>query len=175
MKRLLPITIFTLFGLFLQAQSEQYPVQLKKTNISLNIFSPGLAVEARLTESQSLFCDIALNVGYSDSEDFILVPLAQAQFRNYYSRKRQKKELRANSGNYVALASGYYFKDLGDNLYPTEIINSYFLGGVWGFQRNYMSRIHLDLNLGLGYSNGKYKNASPILILNFQLGFMLGS
>ena len=68
----------------------------------------------------------------------------QAKFRNYYPRKRVKKELGFNSGNYVGMNVGYVFDEIASNG-PVEVLNTVFFTPVWGIQRNYKSNIHLGV------------------------------
>ena len=94
-------------------------------------------------------------VNGEESFEFYSAPFLTSSFRNYYKRRRvNKNNLQNNSGNYVGLLSYYTFKSIvsidSDNVFETDE-NSFSIGPVWGFQRNYASGIHLDFSIGLGY------------------------
>jgi hypothetical protein len=90
-------------------------------------------------------------------------------------RKKQKKELNYNSGNYVGLRGGYNFRAIAENNEPgtpsTE--EAFYLGGVWGIQRNYKSGIHLGFSLGAGFATGRNQNLGFTGLGSFELGFVI--
>jgi hypothetical protein len=96
-------------------------------------------------------------------------------FRNYYPRKRVKKDLLPNSGNYIGLLGGYNFNAIAESAEPGETNNSnaFFMGGVWGIQRNYQSGIHLGLNLGAGFIAGEHIDLGLTGLWSFELGFVI--
>lgn len=158
---------------------ERIPVELKKTQFSISILEPSLLFEIGINDRQSvhLSAGLAPTVGEDVNGDFLAAmnPLARASFRHYYPRKRVKKELFANSGNYIAVTGGYLFDTvLGDDEnVETSQANSYFFGPVWGIQRNYKSGIHLGLGLGYGFGDGKDMNFQGVGIGYFNLGFTI--
>jgi len=161
---------------------DRFPVGLKDTQVYLNILDPGVEWEKKISDTQSLAFGFGLTVigdedNNSSSNDIgiSLNPVITADFRNYYARKREKKDLNPNSGNYIAVRAGYYFDSIVDNLDfgTTEISRSFFIGPVWGIQRNYKSGIHFGLSLGAGIATGKNTNLKSTFIGDLQLGFAI--
>ena len=139
-------TFFTslcLFSSFLVFSQDRIPADLSDLQLNLNILEPSLSLEKSLSDKQSFTLAFGLNSisGQDPSDDikFGLSPSLRASFRNYYPRKKVKKELKPNSGNYIGLVAGYNFGTITDNLdvgkFSSE--DAFFLGPVWGFQRNY--------------------------------------
>lgn len=138
-------------------------------------------VELKLAEDQSatfggglLYSVFYENINGEDNLEGYTAPFFTSSYRNYYKRKRVKKSnLKNNSGNYVGLYSIYSFKTLvmeGGDTFDTDL-NSFAVGPVWGFQRNYASGFHLDLSLGLGYLTGQ---SNEFFEVNDQLTFVGG-
>lgn len=155
---------------------------LKNTQARMTILPLGFSVELKLAEKQTLSLAGGLQMSYyaySDTyqgsgSEFFMSPFLTGEFRNYYNRKFVKKELEQNSGNYVALAVGYSGKRLGNNenaIFINSNENSFFVGPVWGFQRNYKTGFHLNLSIGLGYSSGEYLDGGVRLISTGGIGF----
>ena len=144
-KIIMATALFSLAGVLLWGQ-ERIPVELKSTQLTLNLLTPSITLENSLSPNRSL--NLALGIiGFPDSDErFSINPFLRGSFRNYYPRKRVKKELNPNSGNYIALDAGYYFDTLTKE--TTRLTNSFFMGPVWGIQRNYKSGIHLGFSLG---------------------------
>ena len=177
-------TIFT-FILFISSfylfSQDRIPAELNEVQINLNILEPSVMLEKRLTDKQSLTLALGFNtISGKDAVDdvkFGLSPSLRASYRNYYPRKKVKKELRPNSGNYIGLVAGYNFgtiagsKDVGK--YSQE--NAFFLGPVWGIQRNYKSGIHLGLSFGGGFITGSNTDFDFTGVGSFELGFVINS
>lgn len=112
-----------------------------------------------------------------------LQPYITGTFRNYYSRNKVKKNnLRNNSGNYIGVLYAHRLKPFGstDDIFEQRVLdrntNVFIVGPVWGIERNYASGIHLNLNLGFGYTNGEFLNTGDVdFIADFTLGFVLFS
>ena len=75
----------------------------------------------------------------------------------------------------MGLLTGYIFGAVSDNLDfgTTNQSNSFYIGPVWGIQRNYQSGIHLGLSLGFGFGTGKNMDAALIGLGQFQFGFVI--
>ena len=150
---------------------DRIPVELKPVQFTLGIIEPSVLAEVRIGSHQSIVAGTALTLGFATNQIYVF-PQVRGSIRNYYKRKRVKKELRTNSGNYVGLRGGYLFGSLGDSI--TSEDKSYYVGPIWGIQRNYQSGIHLGLSLGFGYGNGQNKSARLVGIGHFTFGFVLG-
>lgn len=175
-------TFFTslcLFSSFLVFSQDRIPADLSDLQLNLNILEPSLSLEKSLSDKQSFTLAFGLNSisGQDPSDDikFGLSPSLRASFRNYYPRKKVKKELKPNSGNYIGLVAGYNFGTITDNLdvgkFSSE--DAFFLGPVWGFQRNYKSGIHLGLSLGWGFITGSNRDFGSTGVGSFELGFVI--
>ena len=153
-----------LVGLTAQVNAQdKIPVELKDLQYYVTLLDPGVGLEKKIADRQSVTLNFGLTTlmdehtgTSSDDFGFSLNPYITGDFRNYYNRKRVKKDLRNNSGNYVALRGGYNFGSIADNVDfgTTEVSNSFYMGPVWGIQRNYQSGIHLGLSLGGGFRSG---------------------
>ena len=147
----------------------------------INILTPGLTFEKRITNNNTLCLDTNLGLVYTFSSNLgnrlLKTPFTRLQFRNYYNfdkRIAKGKNTLNNSGNYIALSSSYYFKNLNDDYF----VNSYdglTLGATWGLQRTYKSGLNINLNTGLGYNFSNLKDRSMTAILNFTVGWVLFS
>ena len=139
-------TIFTtilFISSFCLFSQDRIPAELSDVQINLNILEPSVMLEKRLTDKQSLTLALGFNtISGEDAFDdvkFGLSPSLRASFRNYYPRKKVKKELRPNSGNYVGLVAGYNFGTIADNLDAGNFSqeNAFFLGPVSCFPHTY--------------------------------------
>jgi hypothetical protein len=172
--------LFTSFGLFSQ---DRIPVEMAESQISINILSPSITYERGLTQNQSLHLSFGLQglsrTNDNDDGSVGVAPVIGATYRNYYPRKKVKKELMPNSGNYVGLSTGYILNSIADNLEdfdaPFKEESGFFLGPVWGIQRNYKSGIHLGLSLGGGFITGKNTDFSGTFVGSFELGFVINT
>ena len=170
------------------------------TNVTkVTVLGPGMSYEKRIGKFQSLyvrgFMNISGAIEYSSSmgnmSAIYFDPALTLQYRYYYNfAKRLNKEKRTemNSLNYITaiwetavskkrINSSYYDED------KFRTINT--VGLAWGLQRNYKSRISLDLHLGLGYyfTKGHQPNELGETItkhigiftplINFNFGFWL--
>ena len=166
----------------------QRDVDLSSSQLNANLLPLTISFEGKLGDNQSftLAGGLGYAVHYSSSNfseaetSFVAIPIAYSSFRNYYQRKRVKKNnLRPNSGNYYGLFALYQFEPLGDPSNLTEAVahfetrNVYAIGPVWGIQRNYASGVHLGLSLGFGVIGGENIQTGVSGIGEFELGFVL--
>jgi hypothetical protein len=171
------------------------------TDIPKVMLYPGFSYEKRIGRHQTLYGKVfpAINltfeawdgIGGSDWEASLYFdPTLYLQYRFYYNgRKRQAKGKRTelNSMNYIGIIDRTILtKHPINNNYDKEkhyrTVNS--LGMVWGLQRNFHSRVSIDLNVGpaitwarttetsAGYT--RTENVSAVSILTqFDVGFWL--
>jgi hypothetical protein len=179
-KRIVLLTLLS-FPLFLNAQ-DRIPVQLNDVQINLNLLAPGVALEKMLTENTSATFGIGLTPLYEDTGDensiepeVSINPFLRASYRNYYPRKKVKKELNPNSGNYIGLVTGYYFDTIAESsdVATFRQSDSFYLGAMWGIQRNYKSGIHLGFSIGGGFGTGQNMDLDYVGVGEFELGFVI--
>ena len=162
MKKVLLLSLLIL-GMFhaRKSNAQGTEVTLDPTQITVSIFPLMANLEAKVSENRSVTIGGGLIYTYYPEEingdiswEPFSTPFITGSFRNYYERKRVKKDnLRNNSGNYYGIYTWYQFDTIiteSDFTLESDL-NSFLIGPVWGFQRNYASGIHLDLSLGLGY------------------------
>ncbi len=171
----LPLLIITPLLLFAQ---ERIPVQLNNTQFNLNILTPGVTFEKKVTDNTSATLGVGLTPLHSQANqtDYLSVnPFFRASFRNYYPRKKVKKELNPNSGNYIGLVAGYYFDSIAKKADAPAFAqsNSFYMGALWGIQRNYKSGIHIGLSLGGGFGTGENMDLKFVGVGEFELGFVI--
>lgn len=165
----------------------------------VNVVSPGISYETRIGKKQTLYTEafLALYFGFSFSSnygsdfDFRAIPTLEAAYRYYYNGNR-----RANKGLATAMNNMNYFTFVySPALYNEAVFEVYeykeklrlqhTIGVAWGFQRNYKSRISLDVYVGpgctLSSSSGindagqSYSelNVDPTLVFKARFGFWL--
>ena len=172
------LLILCSLGWYIANAQDRIPVDLNSTQFNINILDPSMTFEKSINDNQSFTAGVGITVlgeFEEDEETFSVNPFVSASYRNYYPRKRVKKDLRPNSGNYIGILTGYRFKSIADNaeyVISDRLENSYYLGPVWGFQRNYQSGIHLGLSLGGGFAVGN-SDVYFTGIGGFEFGFVI--
>lgn len=169
-------------------------VELSNNQLNANILPLTVSYERKIDDNKSF----TLNAGVipsvnvetrssafsSTTETYsFFQPYISASVRNYYERNKvKKKNLKNNSGNYIALHYSHWFKPIGstNDVFEQRVrdrnTNSFTIGPVWGFERNYASGIHLDLRIGVGYGNGEFQNTGDMTFIGeFVFGFVLFS
>ena len=204
MKIIYLTTLFSIFAI-LHTQAQNDSLQVTDLWVA-NIVSPGITYEKAIGKRSTVSATVGLNFsGYiqasSNSEtvaEYSLNPSAGISYRYYYNfKKRQErgKNIKHNSANYISLSSYYYWAPVSTSFPKHLAENTYHfaIGPVWGFQRTYKKRLHLNLDLGLGYVDSKIIETTSItlnssthtsyalkdnsgigLISNFRLGIYLG-
>ena len=108
-KQLFALNLLILAPLLMFAQ-DRIPVQLSNTQFNLNILSPSVIFEKRVTDNNSVTFGAGLTPLYSqdnnNQNNYVSInPFVRTSYRNYYQRKKVKKELNPNSGNYIGLVA----------------------------------------------------------------------
>lgn len=201
---------FTLTLILLSAATTGFSQSLPKepepipdvTNITKLTLNPGFSYEKRIGKHQTLYGQVypAINFSFDFSDgiggdqtntSFYVDPAVYVQYRFYYNaRARQEKGKRTelNSMNYIALVDRTVFSKHPINS-NYEMEKSYrpmnTLGAVWGLQRNFRSRISIDLNVGPAIAFAKttskdlsghtetYIHNEFALLTQFDIGFWL--
>jgi hypothetical protein len=153
---------------------DRIPVDLSTVQFNVNILEPGLTLETALSPNQSFVIGAAIASDFTES-DASINPVFRGAFRHYYPRKYVRKELRLNSGNYIGLTGGYVLHPLvsTDGSRGKETADSWFVGAMWGIQRNYLSGIHLGLSLGGGFGDGPNMGLQTVGVGQLELGFVI--
>ncbi len=169
-------------------------VKLSKQQIKANLIPLSLSYEGKINNSTSftLSSGVVPSIvvenyisGLEAKTDVFLFihPYITASVRSYYERKKIKeRDLMKNSGNYIGMFYSHQFAPFGsadgtiEQRARNRETNVFVIGPVWGLQRNYANRVHLDFSIGLGYKNGEYINGGDVSIVGgFELGFILFS
>ena len=173
------LLILCCFGWFVANAQERMPVNLNSTQFNLNILDPSVTFEKSINDNQSFTAGVGITLlgDYEEDKGTLSVnPFIRGSYRNYYPRKRVKKALQANSGNFIGVSTGYNFGSIADNAEngsTNRLANSYYLGPVWGIQRNYQSGIHLGLSIGGGFGVGSNSDIYFTGIGGFEFGFVI--
>ena len=172
--KLITILALLLLPIILNAQ-DRIPVQLNNIQLNLNLLTSGISLEKSISGNTSATFGGGLSPLYSSDNEVSINPFVRTSFRNYYPRKKVKKELNPNSGNYIGLVGGYYFGSVANSSESAQFnqSDSYYLGAMWGIQRNYKSGIHLGFSLGGGFGEGENMNLEFIGVGEFEFGFVL--
>jgi hypothetical protein len=163
-------------------------VGLSDNQLNINLLPLTLSYERKIDNNKSFTFSGGLvyatehrsstsSNGTSSETNFKTVPFFSSSFRNYYTRKHIKKDLKNNSGNYLGILAIYVLKPSINisNTIVHEQETFYSIGPVWGVQRNYKSGVHLGLSLGLAIQGGKYFKSAIRTTGSFELGFSLFS
>lgn len=158
---------------------ERIPVSLSNTQFNINVLDPSVSFEKSINDNQSFTAGVGITLlgDFEEDEGTLSVnPFIRGSYRNYYPRKRVKKELQPNSGNFIGILTGYNFNAIADNTENgtnNRLSNSYYLGPVWGIQRNYQSGIHLGLSIGGGFGVGSNSDIYFTGIGGVEFGFVI--
>ena len=179
MKQVLTLTLCIIALSVTVSAQDRIPVELNKTQLKLSILNPNIMFEVKVSENQSFNFSLGLATSYAQVQNtndsyMYLHPAIRGSFRHYYARKEVKKQLRANSGNFIELVAGYVFDSIaGNDDYISSASSSFFFGPAWGIQRNYETGFLFGLGLGLGYGNGKNSDGYVASTGHITLGFVL--
>jgi len=133
-KTVLIVPFQVMLFVFSASAQDKIPATLDDQKSSLSILSPSIQYELKLQETVTWTIVGGFNFASDYSESIgwqsTLNPFTISMVRNYYKRKRVKKELLNNSGNYIALMAGYQFDKIADTS-PTPK-DAFFFGGCIG-------------------------------------------
>ncbi|WP_281309879.1 hypothetical protein [Flavobacterium flavigenum] len=177
MKRYIPISALLLFFVNLNAQDNN----LENNQFKINILTPGITYEKKISRNTSLSTDLNLSAGFAHNNDsrtkLLLSPYIREEFRYYYNlekRNSKGKNTQNNSANFVALSGSYYFKPIGNSEY-VSIYDGLTIAPIWGLQRTYGSGFNINIIGGAGYNFGTNdRTANFVPVINFTLGWVIG-
>lgn len=166
----------------------QIEPEFDNTKFYLNLLTPGISIEKLISGKTTIEVSgdlVPINFVYESNTGFsryyfAISPRLKSDLRFYYNRRKQKKELMKNSGNFVALTGGYFLNSVYNNLpslysskAPTPFDGSFYVSPLWGIQRNYKSGFHFLLTFGYGISGGNNKEMEGIFVSDLILGFTI--
>jgi hypothetical protein len=147
--------------------AQDKPPATEVTDVIKAIFlTPGIGYEKRMSAHQSLYVQGYLSlsggVGYSSSLGWLselnIDPALSAAYRFYFGflgRQERGRRTALNSANYVSPFFEVSFPKRNVLQSPGNVVSKrrgvYTVGSTVGMQRNYKSRLSLDLNIGFGY------------------------
>lgn len=166
---------------FVNLNAQDKTSNLENNQFKINILSPGITYEKRLSENTTLSTDLNLSAGFAYNSDsgtkLLLSPYIREQYRYYYNfekRNSKGKNTKNNSANFIALSGSYYFKPIGNSEY-VSVYDGLTIAPVWGLQRTYGSGINISLMTGAGYNFGtNERTANFVPVINFTLGWVIG-
>lgn len=184
MIRIIILVIPFIYSLGLFAQD----VNLSDNQVNINLLPLTVSYERKIDMNKSFTFSggVAYAIehrsstssnGTSSETNLKTLQFFSSSFRNYYTRKRIKKDLENNSGNYLGVLALYVLKpsiEISNIIeHPQEAF--YSIGPVWGIQRNYNSGFHLGLSLGMAIQGGEYIKSSVKTTGSIELGLTLFS
>lgn len=180
MRKYIKISILVLFA-FIKLNAQKKISYLENNQFKINILSPGLTFEKRVSENTTLATDVNLSAGFAynsgSGTKLLLSPYVREQYRYYYNfekRNLKGKNTKNNSANFIALSGSYYFKPISNSEYVSEY-DGVTIAPVWGLQRSYGSGLNIGLIAGAGYNFGtNQRTASFVPVVNFTLGWIIG-
>jgi hypothetical protein len=175
--------ILLLVLLIVSLTNAQNKITLENNQFKINILSPGLSYECKLTDKTTISSELNTSFGYHfdsfNGGKILIAPYIKEQYRYYYNldgRNVKGKKTTGNSGNFIALSTSYYFKPFNNsNPNALSTYDGFTIAPIWGLQRTYNSGLNISINTGLGYNFGSTKSNSGIKpVLNFTLGWVIG-
>lgn len=159
------------------SQKKEYaplPIYLENHQLTANLFAPGLMYEvAFIGSSTSLSTGFLPGVNsFSGNNGFgYAIQTRLRWYTNMKFRKKKKKNISGNSGDYIALANSVFFGNLQiiGNLESPGNSTFMFNGVLYGVQRTYDKRFNFNIEFGVGQyqGNGVENGIGPLINLNF--------
>jgi len=146
------------------------------------LFAPSITYEYGITRTSTAKAEIGTSLTlfeYFGETRVGFFSKFETQYKYYYNlskRALKGKEIKNNSGNFIALDIIYNGEK--DFFSSAERISELLLiGPVWGIQRSYESGFSFLFEIGLGYdfmyAGNKDQNGRPFPILGFEIGWIL--
>ncbi len=161
MKKLVLTT--TIFILFFVSNSNAQDASVEKNVTGIQVGPTGIFVnhEFKLTNQLVLRGEAGLAAGYwagaqYDGLGFLLTPVLRVEPRWYYNLNRRvakSRDIKANSGNFVALQMSFYpdwfviAKE--DNI---TVFNQISIIPTWGIRRTLGKHFDYEAGIGIGYA-----------------------
>ncbi|MDX6189943.1 hypothetical protein SGQ83_11330 [Flavobacterium sp. Fl-318] len=166
---------------FINLNAQDKSSSLENNQFKINVLSPGITYEKRLSKNTALATDLNLSAGFAYNSNsgakLLLSPCISEQYRYYYNlekRYSRDRNTKNNSGNFIALSGSYYFRPIGNSEY-VSVYDGLTIAPAWGLHRTYGSGINISLIAGAGYNFGTdERKANFVPVVNFTLGWVIG-
>lgn len=151
---------------------------LKNNQFRLNFISPGFTFEKSVSNSSSFIIQSQIIYGFNvrgSQTNHVFAPLLETQYRFYYnlnSRKEKQKNISNNSGSYFGVSTMYGFKPLNNDNF-ISIYDGFTVGGLWGFQKTYKSKLNIGAEIGLGYNFSENQPKKIVDLIGIKFGYVL--
>lgn len=183
------LLILTLFGLTLIAKSQNTSVEKSTFGIQTGVLGIWAYNEAKLSNTIALRTELGFDFGiwettfYDDyNSPFLLTPVIVIEPRFYYNLKKRaenSKRTDGNSGNFIALKSGFHPDSFV--LFNTDnapVVSDFSIIPTWGIRRNLGEHFNYEAGIGAGFSHtfaeraGYEKNKSEMeLNMHLRIGY----
>jgi len=150
-------------------------IHLEKHQVNFDLLSPGLSYEIGLFRNQSVSTSLGLGAA-TYQEGYALGLAWNNRYRYYHNlnrRSRNGKNVRGNSGNYIAAAQAIFFSQLrlATNIEGPDDFNIGFYGMAYGLQRTYPKGFNFNIELAGGYYQGDGVASGYGPLLSFKFGW----
>jgi hypothetical protein len=177
MKKVYLLLSALLIATALTAQNEQAD-GVEKAIHKINIIPVSYSWEARVAQTQTVMLQPSFGLNWFSSGAVVPAIQLNSFFRHYYNfEKRNAKGKRTikNSANWVGAVMGFSFWNAAwsNTVSNDDYIPYWFVGPVWGIQRNYRSHFSLGITLGPTLSVGNQGFRADAYV-ELTLGFWLG-
>lgn len=179
MNKILSIIVL-LTSLLLSAQ-EKASVEKSVTGVQIGLFGTEFYNEAKLSDQFALRSEASLNPAifggsFYSKTGFIFYPEISLIPKYYYNLNRRLekgKNIKNNSGNYLALDITYtpdwFVISNYDNIQMSNILT---IIPTYGIRRNFAKNFNYEAKFGLGYgTNLDYKDSGAAINLSFKIGY----
>lgn len=156
--------ILALCGLASFAKSQNVSVEKSTFGVQTGVLGIWAYNEARLSNSIALRTELGFDFGiwettyYDDYKSpFLLTPVIVIEPRFYYNLKKRSensKRIDGNSGNFIALKSGFHpdwFVLFNTDNAP--VVRDFSIIPTWGIRRNLGEHFNYETGIGVGFSH----------------------
>ena len=161
MKNLFLATTITLSFFTFKSNAQDASVEKNITGIQIGPLGAWVNSEFKLTDKIALRAEAGLAAGYwagaqYEGLGFLLTPAVRVEPRWYYnleSRVKKDRNIKSNSGNFLALQTSYYpdwfvIAQDGDDIIVRDQIS---LVPTWGIRRALGNHFDYEACFGIGY------------------------
>jgi len=164
------LLILILCSLALIARSQNASVEKSTFGVQTGVLGIWVYNEAKLSNAIALRTEVGFDFGiwettYYDDYDspFLLTPVIVVEPRFYYNLKKRSeksKRIDGNSGDFIALKTGYHpdwFVLFNTDNAP--IVSDFSIIPTWGIRRNIGDHFNYEAGIGVGFSHTFAKRA----------------
>lgn len=160
----------TLCGLTLFAKSQNTSVEKSTFGVQTGVLGIWVYNEAKLSNTIALRAELGFDFGIWETTFYdnynsplLLTPVIVVEPRFYYNLKKRSensKRTDGNSGNFIALKTGYHpdwFVLFNTDNAP--VVSDFSIIPTWGIRRNLGDHFNFETGLGAGFSHTFAKRA----------------